>query len=347
MATVAADDASLGVTRVAPRIDGVQPTTAGIPVSAAIVMNFTQPMDRRSVEGSFNIEPNVDGRLVWRDDFTLRFEPYRLAYATSYQVEVRGRSVRGAPLSGWRWWSFTTLSGPRDVVPPGAPAINVPILTYHYIRVNPHASDTMGFALSVTPRDFSAQMDWLARNGYHPITTEDLYAYLRGTRGLPAKPVILTFDDGYADFYKTALPILLSHDFRAVAYVVSGFVGQPRYMTAAQVFESDRSGIEIGSHTIDHSNLATMSADSVRAELVASKLYLERLLGHPVQAFCYPSGKFTPAVAWQVAAAGYHDATTTRWGYTHAIGDRFTWTRLRVAGGESLEEFAFAVRTSS
>ena len=226
---------------------------------------------------------------------------------------------------------------------PGASSVKVPILTYHYIRVNPDARDRMGLALSVTPADFAAQMDWLARNGYHTVTTEDLHAYLNGRRGLPSKPVILTFDDGYADFYTAALPILRSHDFQADLYVVSGFVGRPGYVTAAQVRESDRSGIEIGSHTVNHADLARTSADGVRAEDVDSKRYLETLLGHPIYSFCYPSGKFTGAVAYQVSAAGYHDATTTMAGYWHSLADRYVWTRLRISGGESLPQFAAAV----
>jgi peptidoglycan/xylan/chitin deacetylase (PgdA/CDA1 family) len=332
-----------GSIRVVPHLDAVEPITSEVPANAAIVMTFNQPMDHPSVEMSFAIQPSVDGRFVWRDDFTLQFNAFRLANATTYLVEVRGRSSRGVPLAGARVWSFTTAPASPDSVGRGASSIKVPILTYHYIRVNPDVRDRMGFALSVTPTDFAAQMDWLARSGYHTVTTEDLHAYLSGTRGLPGKPVILTFDDGYADFYTTALPILRSHDFQADLYVVSGFVGRPGYVTAAQVRESDRSGIEIGSHTVTHADLARTSAGGVRSEVVDSKRYLEALLGHPVFSFCYPSGMFTGAVAYQVAAAGYHDATTTRYGYWHSLADRYVWTRLRVSGGESLAQFASAV----
>jgi peptidoglycan/xylan/chitin deacetylase (PgdA/CDA1 family) len=250
-------------------------------------------------------------------------------------------------LSGSRWWSFTTTAQPPNMLPPGPHAINVPILTYHYIRVNPDRNDRLGFALSVTPGDFAAQMDWLAQSGYHPITTEDLFAYLAGAQSLPSKPVILTFDDGYADFYTTALPILRSHDFRGVAYVVSGFVGTSGYMTAAQVREADRSGIEIGSHTVSHANLASLSAAAVRTQLVQSKSFLESVVEHPVVSFCYPSGKYTAAVASAVADAGFHDATTTRYGYSYTLANRYVWSRLRVSGGEPLEAFAAAVRVAS
>jgi peptidoglycan/xylan/chitin deacetylase (PgdA/CDA1 family) len=289
----------------------------------------------------------VEGRFVWSDDYTLRFEPFLLLYSTSYQVEVGGRSQAGAQLAGSRWWSFTTVARPLDAMPPGPSSINVPILTYHYIRVNPDRNDRMGFALSVTPSDFAAQMDWLAQNGYHTITTADLYTYLNGYGGLPSKPVILTFDDGYADFYTTALPILRSHGFVAVSYVVSGFVGWPGYMTSAQIREADRSGMEIGSHTANHPNLATLPAGAVRTQLAQSKEFLEQVVGHPVVSFCYPSGKYTSAVAAAVAAAGYQDATTTRFGYTYTLANRYIWSRLRVSGGEPLDQFVAAVRGAS
>jgi peptidoglycan/xylan/chitin deacetylase (PgdA/CDA1 family) len=342
-ATPYEDGRLVDINRVAPYLETVEPTTAGVPVNAAIVMTFSQPMNRMSVEMSFALQPMAEGHFTWRDDFTLRFAAFKLVHATLYQVEVRGRSLRGMRLSGARRWSFSTVSRAPDVLAPGPYAINLPILTYHYIRVNPDPYDRLGFALSVTPADFAAQMDWLARNGYHPISTEDLYAYLQHARGLPSKPVILTFDDGYADFFTTALPILLGHDFKAVAYVVSGFVGQPGYMTSDQIREADRSDIEIGSHTVSHANLATASAGNVQAQLMASKQFLEDVIGHPVVSFCYPSGKFTAAVASQVAAAGYHDATTIRFGYSHTLGDRYLWTRLRVSGGERLDQFAAAV----
>jgi len=176
-APIALADGVARAVRVAPHLDAVEPKTTEVLVHAPIVMSFSEMMNRQSVEASFLIQPAVEGRFVWSDDYTLRFEPFRLAYATSYQVEVGGRSVAGAQLSGSRWWSFTTISRPPDALAPGPTTINVPILTYHYIRVNPDRYDRMGFALSVTPSDFAAQMDWLAQTGYHTITTEDLYTY--------------------------------------------------------------------------------------------------------------------------------------------------------------------------
>lgn len=225
------------------------------------------------------------------------------------------------------------------MIPPGRPTVRVPILMYHYIRVSPDPSDRLGFNLSVTPADFSRQMDWLAANGYHPVDFDDLRGYLLGREDLPSRPVILTFDDGYRDMYTTAFPILRSHQFKAVSYIVSGFVNSPPYVTADQVMEMDVNGIQIGAHTVSHADLTMVSAADLRREVFDSRVSLEALVGHPVLDFCYPAGKFNDAVVRMVQEAGFQTATTTQPGVTHSAADRFVWTRVRVSGGESLEQF--------
>src|SRR5713226_6924860 len=182
-------------------------------------------------------------------------------------------------------------------IPYGRHSISVPILMYHYIRPVPSMnSDWMGYKLSVSPASFHEQMDWLAAHGYHPVDFNDMRAYFAGQKVLPSKPVMITLDDGYTDLYTTAYPILKAHNFKAVAYIVTSFVGQDRYVTPEQILEMDRNGIEIASHTVDHANLARTSVYGVTNELATSKAWLERLLGHPVVDFAYPSGKFNSQV---------------------------------------------------
>ena len=326
--------------RPAPRVESVEPLGDNVPVSSTITVTFSQPMSHKSVERSFAIRPHVEGRFGWVDDFTIRFQPTRLARGVSYELEVGGRSIEGVPMIGQNTWGLTTVTAPPVVTKPGSGALRVPVLMYHYIRINPDPHDRLGFGLSVTPWDFASQMDWLTANGFHPITFRDLHAYLSGVAGLPSRPVILTFDDGYGDFYTTALPILVRHDFKAVSYVVSGFIGRSGYMSAAQIREADRTDIEIGSHTVDHADLTRQSFDGLRYQIMTSKRTLEELLGHPVLSFCYPSGKFNPNVVSVVQEAGYSDATTTRYGFVRAMDGRFLWGRLRVSGGESLADYA-------
>jgi peptidoglycan/xylan/chitin deacetylase (PgdA/CDA1 family) len=246
-----------------------------------------------------------------------------------------GTSGRGGAVT-----SRNTVSenGPTLVIPPGRP--RVPILEYHYIRVNPNPSDRLGFNLSVTPDDFAAQMDWLAAHGYHPITLADLRAYFEQGRTLPARPVVLSFDDGYLDFYETAFPILQAHHFKSVAYIVPGFLNRPAYMSGDQVAGLDRTGlVEIGSHTMHHVNLASADPAGLAAEVNQSKSVLEALLHHPVLDFCYPAGAFNSDVEDALTAVGYQSATTELPGIEHSWSDRLTWTRVRVGGGENLSDF--------
>ncbi|TMC54885.1 MAG: polysaccharide deacetylase family protein [Chloroflexi bacterium] len=229
----------------------------------------------------------------------------------------------------------------HQIVPLGAPTIRLPILMYHYIRKPPSIrADPLGFKLSVSAADFEAQMDWLHGHGYHPVNFNQVREYFNGVRPLPARPVVMTFDDGYQDLYTTAFPILQAHGFTAVAYIVSGFVDQPLYVTHAQVLEMDHAGIEIASHTVHHPNLARMGFGSVVNEVSQSKRQLEQLVGHPVLDFAYPSGQFNTQTVDAVRQAGYSSAVTTdRDSTTHSVADRFTWGRVRVGGGESLQDF--------
>ncbi len=241
----------------------------------------------------------------------------------------------------------TPLPSPGELFPtPGvinSGPVGVPILMYHYIRINPDPSSRIGYSLSVTARDFAAQMDWLRRAGFTPIDFSDLFGFLQGSEVLPARPIILTFDDGYADFYTTAYPILRDHGYKAVTYVITHFLGQPNYMTSGQLVALDAAGIEIASHTVDHLDLTTISADRLRREVGDARTYLQNLLGHPVLDFCYPAGRYNAAVVGAVAAAGYRSATTTQLAYTHSLANRFLWGRVRVSGGETLAQFAAAL----
>jgi peptidoglycan/xylan/chitin deacetylase (PgdA/CDA1 family) len=229
-----------------------------------------------------------------------------------------------------------------EVVPVGRQNITMPILTYHYVRQPPPMSaDYMGYRLSVSPADFTTQMDWLAANHFHPVDFDDVRAYFAGKRPLPARPVVITVDDGYNDLYTTAYPILRAHHFKAVAYIVSSFVGQPRYVTANQVVEMDRHGIQIASHTIDHANIAgNASFGTAVRQVTESKRWLENLLGHPVVDFAYPSGKFNAQAIAALKQAGYDTAVTEMFSVDHSLNDRYTWTRVRVGGGMSLADFA-------
>ncbi|HYL70042.1 MAG TPA: polysaccharide deacetylase family protein [Candidatus Dormibacteraeota bacterium] len=218
--------------------------------------------------------------------------------------------------------------------------VHVPILVYHYIRVNTNAADHLGWELSVTPSEFHAQMDWLRQAGGHPLTFAQLLDALRGGHPLPPHPVLLTFDDGYDNFATVAAPILEHEGFVATAYVVSGFVGRPYYMSAAQVRQVSAMGMVVGAHTVHHLRLTALPLPAAAAEIQASKAALEQLLGHPVRDFAYPYGSWDPTVASLVAQAGFSDATTLDYGTDQCLSQAFSLRRIRVLGDDSVWSFA-------
>ena len=224
-------------------------------------------------------------------------------------------------------------------IPLGRTEITVPILMYHYVQDLPKTVDRLTYNLTVTPANFSMQMDYLRAHDYHPVTMADLRAYFTGKHTLPSRPVVITFDDGYLDLYTTAFPILRAHDFRAVAYIVTSFVGEPRYVTAAMIVEMDRDGIEIASHTVDHANIAGKPAGDVTYEVLTSKQWLEKLVGHSVVDFAYPSGRFDYNSERILAATGYSTAVTELESTYHTWATRYAWSRTRVWGSWKLADF--------
>ncbi|MGH7723791.1 MAG: polysaccharide deacetylase family protein [Candidatus Dormibacteria bacterium] len=218
--------------------------------------------------------------------------------------------------------------------------MSVPILVYHYIRVNPNPSDRLGFNLCVTPAHFAAQMDYLQAAGIHPVTIADVMNMLSGGPTLPPHPVVLSFDDGHSDFATAAAPILHRHGFVGTDFVVSGFIGRPQYMTAAQIHDVVAMGMVIGAHTVHHVELDRQPAPVAAREITASRAALERLLGIPVLDFAYPYGGVNAAVVKDVQAAGYRDAVTMHPGDEQRISTRYLLPRIRVLGYDTVASFA-------
>lgn len=229
-------------------------------------------------------------------------------------------------------------------IPPGPLqplAAPTPILMYHYVRVVDASIDPLGYELSVTPELFDAHMAWLATNGYTGIRIDTMLRCLRGEPLCPPQPVVITFDDGYADAYDAALPILQRYGFTATFYIVSGFVGQPGYMGWDQLARLRDAGMEIGAHTVDHQMLTRLDLPEMQRQIAQSRQDLERELGISISSFCYPVGDYDETVVDQVRAAGYTSAVTTRWDDNYS--DLYTLPRRRVAGGTTGEELGWIV----
>ncbi len=226
---------------------------------------------------------------------------------------------------------------------PAGPSTVVPILMYHYIRVNPVASDRVGFNLSTPPKVFTAQMQYLADNGFHVISLHEAVVAIQQHRPLPSRPVVLTFDDGYADFFTAAVPVLRARGFTATDFVISGRMGVPGFLSAAQVAAADQQGFTIGAHTVDHYALATLAPARAAWEMRQGKLALESVLGHPVIDFAYPYGSFNSYAMGEARTLGFETAVSTLVGNVHTSAQLMYLSRLRVGGAMSLATFAHLV----
>ena len=156
-------------------------------------------------------------------------------------------------------------------LPAHAKAMSVPILMYHYVDDAPPVLGPDAGGLTVRTRAFELQMDFLAKNGYHTVTLEQVYAAMAGLVSLPAKPVALTFDDGGLDDYTVAFPILRSHHFVATFFVITDFVGGSNAMSWDQLRAMQLNGMAIESHTARHADLTKVTATVLRAELTQSR----------------------------------------------------------------------------
>ena len=122
----------------------------------------------------------------------------------------------------------------------------IPVLEYHMIDEAPAEEEKV---YAVPPEEFRAQLDYLQQEGYTAITMLDYAKARKGKFDLPAKPIVLTFDDGYEDNYTTMLPILEEHGMKATVYMVTNDIGRPEYLSWNQLRDMQDRGIEIGSHT--------------------------------------------------------------------------------------------------
>lgn len=248
------------------------------------------------------------------------------------------------------------LAGPADldapVLVPTKPPIShliIPIYMYHHVSSLP-THNQFDFNLTVTTADFNAQLTWMQKQGYHAITMTELFDTFYYGKALPRKPMILSFDDGYADGYTYALPALLAHHYRGVFYIITGMIGG-NYVTWSEVRALDRSGMQIASHTIHHVNIGEPpTGTTTQDELLKSKAKLEAILRKPIQFFCYPTGEpfhhdtlaVQKIVLQDLFNDGYLGATLDPAEFDSALQNSafpYQLPRIRVSGGEKLAEF--------
>lgn len=216
----------------------------------------------------------------------------------------------------------------------------IPILMYH--SISSYASK--GFRPCIVPAEaFDKHLAYLEQNHYTSLTvTQLIQAMANGGSALPPRPVVLTFDDGYADFYSAALPALQHHGFNATLYIATSFVegtsrwlekigeGDRPMLSWEQLAEINSSGIECAAHTHTHPALDMLPPSAARDEIVRSKELLEDHLSQQISSFAYPFGFYSSRVTRIVRESGFDSACAIRRKMSSLHDNMYALARLMI-----------------
>lgn len=211
---------------------------------------------------------------------------------------------------------------------------SIPVLMYHSI-----SKDEKG--LFTVPKDtFYEHMKYLKDNNYKTLTLDELYSHLTNEIPFSDKSVVITFDDGYTDNYENAYPILKEFGLKATIFTITDYIDNSSYfMNSDQLKELSLNGIDIESHTTDHSKLDKLSKEDRLENLKKSKNTIEKLLDKKVNYITYPFGKFNKEVIEDVKEAGYKMALTTKRGFANISNELYELRRVFISGHMGIEKF--------
>ncbi|MFQ6043357.1 MAG: polysaccharide deacetylase family protein [Candidatus Poribacteria bacterium] len=191
-------------------------------------------------------------------------------------------------------------------------AIKLPILAYHKIDTVRELSITC-----ISPKTFEKQIQFLAEAGYQSISPELIVSAVNGAAKFPQKPVLITFDDGYENFYHYAYPIMKKYGYTATVFLLTGYIGMMndwdvklgwrrfKHLTPAQIRFLSKEGFCFGSHGVNHLFLTYQDDSTVRYEIQTSKSILEDFLKKPIYFFAYPYGDYDCGTVRLLRECGY------------------------------------------
>ena len=209
----------------------------------------------------------------------------------------------------------------------------VPILMYHLVNTPPPG--TAYPELWVPAASFREQMKALSGAGYRGVTLDQVLSNWQRGIALPAKPLVVSFDDGYGSQVRNAMPILRGFGWPGVLNLEVKNLSIAGGITKAQVRRLIAAGWEIDAHTINHLDLTTLDAAALHQEVAGSRQLLRRDFNVPVDNFAYPAGRYNATAEAAVRSAGFRAAVTTDLGLAHIDADRAALPRIRVNGTDS------------
>lgn len=211
----------------------------------------------------------------------------------------------------------------------------VPVLLYHSVTDAPQP----GFERwTVTTAAFDAHVEAVARSGRSPVTVSELAAGLRGEHTLPARPVAVTFDDGFHDTLR-ALERLRDASIGATVYATASYVGRPGMMSAEDVASiARRDNVEVGAHGMTHRRLDELGEGEIAHEVTRSRAFVESLTGRACETFAYPHGCHDGRVIAAVRRAGYTSAVAVKNALSHRGDDTLAIARVTVGSDTTVSD---------
>jgi peptidoglycan/xylan/chitin deacetylase (PgdA/CDA1 family) len=191
----------------------------------------------------------------------------------------------------------------------------------------------------VAPETFRQQMQALRDWGYTSITASYLAQVIQSGGDLPARPFVITFDDGNLDIYSNAFPIMQELGFVGTFYIVADYLDSYNHVDAAQLQEMAAAGWEIGSHSMTHVDLTDNHA-LLSQEIEQSRTVLENTLGVPVRTFAYPFGARDDYVKDWTRDVGYLAGMGLGTYYTHTPETLFYLSRIEVYASYDMAAFS-------
>jgi peptidoglycan/xylan/chitin deacetylase (PgdA/CDA1 family) len=227
----------------------------------------------------------------------------------------------------------------------------IPILMYHSISDGSEdncsenkreAAAHPYYRTSTSPQRFAEQINYLHSNGYRTVSLAEAVSG-RGQSPVADKQVVITFDDGYHDFYRHAFPVLSQCGFSATVFLPTAYIGESPVsfkgrdcLTWTEVRELNHHGIRFGSHTVTHPQLRDLSPSAIKDEISGSKKTIEEKLGSEVDSFAYPYAfpqtdtDFRNMLRDLLLQAGYRNGVCTIVGLARSKSDPFFMERLPV-----------------